>query len=69
MTVLQVREIHTGRLLGTIDLTGDGELTASAAELHDMFVQTMASRGLSAAEVFEWYTGWSNGYVEIVPVG
>jgi hypothetical protein len=34
-----------------------------------MFEQTMISRGLTVSETYEWYTGWSNGYVEFVPMG
>ncbi|TDC92694.1 hypothetical protein E1292_41495 [Nonomuraea deserti] len=67
--MLQVREVRTGRILGTLGLTAEGEVAASSEELRRMFEQTMISRGLTVSETYEWYTGWSNGYVEFVPVG
>ncbi|MEO3791216.1 hypothetical protein ABGB14_13465 [Nonomuraea sp. B10E15] len=53
---------------GTVELTAGGEATASSEELLRMFQQTMISRGLTVPETYEWYAGWSNGYVEFVPV-
>ncbi|MGW0805477.1 hypothetical protein [Nonomuraea sp. NPDC002799] len=67
--MLQMREARTGRILGTIELTPAGEVVASTEELRQMFEQTMFYRELSVAETYEWYTGWTNGYVEFVPVG
>ncbi|TDD07332.1 hypothetical protein [Nonomuraea diastatica] len=66
--MLQVREVRTDRILGTIELTAEGDVEASSEELRGMFEQTMISRGLTVSETYDWYTGWSNGYVEFVPV-
>jgi hypothetical protein len=33
----------------------------------ELVEQTMLYRGLTAAETFERYTGWSNGYAQVVP--
>ncbi|GLW10652.1 hypothetical protein Misp01_57800 [Microtetraspora sp. NBRC 13810] len=67
-SVLQVRDVRSGQLFGTIELVAGDELRVQPPELLELLTQTMATRGLSSAEVFAWYTGWSNGYVEIVPV-
>ncbi|SPL88222.1 unnamed protein product [[Actinomadura] parvosata subsp. kistnae] len=66
--MLVVRDVRTATVVGTIELTGEGELVASSDELNRLVAQTMIRRGLSAQEVYEYYDGWSNGYVVFEPV-
>ncbi|NJP94856.1 hypothetical protein HCN51_36395 [Nonomuraea sp. FMUSA5-5] len=66
--MLQVRDVRTATVVGTIELTGEGELVTSSDELNRLVRQAMMHRGLSAQEAYEYYNGWSNGYVVIEPM-
>lgn len=65
-TVLKVLGVRSGELIGTIELTDSGELHGSSPGVLNDINQMAAARGWSPREAFEGFTGWSNGYIQIV---
>lgn len=65
--VLNVLGVRSGELIGTIELTESGELRGSSPGVLSDLNRMAASRGWSPQEAFEGFSGWSNGYIRIVP--
>jgi hypothetical protein len=65
-TVLKVLGVRSGELIGTIELTDSGELCGSSPGVLEDVNRMAAARGWSPQEAFEGFSGWSNGYIQIV---
>lgn len=65
---LQVISVRSGNVLGTAELSENGELRASSPDVQRDIDRMAAARGLSPREAFDELNGWSNGYIQIVAV-
>ena len=65
-TVLKVLGVRSGELIGTIELTDSGELRGSSPGVLSDFNRMAAAQGWGPQEAFEGFSGWSNGYIQIV---
>jgi hypothetical protein len=65
-TVLKVLGVRSGELIGTIELTDSGELRGSSPGVLADVNRMAAARGWGPQEAFEGFSGWSNGYIQIV---
>jgi hypothetical protein len=68
MGYLQVVSVGSGNVLGTVELSTDGQLRASSPDVQKDLDRMAAARGLSPQEAYEYFRGWSNGYIQIVAV-
>jgi hypothetical protein len=59
-------EVSTLEVLDTVTLDGD-ELRFATGAAEDVFTGQRARFGWSAAQAFDHFTGWSNGYVALQP--
>ena len=63
---LKVLGVRSGELIGTIELADSGELDGSSPGVLRDFERMAAAQGLTPQEAFEGFSGWSNGYIQIV---
>jgi hypothetical protein len=66
MGYLEVISVRSGDVLGTVELSEEGELHASSPDVERDIDRMAAARGLSPRDAFEEFRDWSNGYIQIV---
>jgi hypothetical protein len=65
--ILRVLNVRDRRQIGTIELSDDGDLRATPRGVRGIVDRMAQTRGWSPREAFQALTGWSNGYLQIVP--
>ncbi|MEU7899207.1 hypothetical protein AB0B45_40925 [Nonomuraea sp. NPDC049152] len=66
MRTLKMLDVRSGHLIGTVSLDGE-ELIFSSDGMRSAFEGLAKAEGWSTREAFDRLTGWSNGYVQLMP--